>query len=142
MEIVNGISDTKPIELVSGPTVTLYRCNVTCESAEDDNGVTRTTYLYTEYRFKPGEYERMLEGILPAGASWDENLHEKYRNTLHRKTDDLYSEAYRCRRVATDDAATAWDEYITALDNWNAKVSAMAKKMTTKVPELPTKPTA
>jgi len=50
--------------------------------------------------------------------------------------------AYRSRRVATDDAATAWDEYITALDTWNAAVSATAKKMTTKIPELPTKPTA
>lgn len=142
MEIVDGISDTKPIELVSGPTVTLFRCNVTSESAEDDHGEMRTTYLYTEYRFRPGEYERMLEGLLPTGAKWDENLHEKFRNNLHRKTDDLYSVAYRSRRVATDDTATAWDEYITALDAWNAKVSAMAKKMTTKVPELPTKPTA
>lgn len=84
----------------------------------------------------------MTEGILPTGASWDADLHEKFRNTLHRKTDDLYSEAYRCRRIATDDAVAAWDEYIAALDAWNAKVSAMAKKMTTDVPDLPVKPTS
>ena len=142
MEIVDGISDTRPAELVSGPTVTLYRCGISSETSEDDNGVTRTIYRYTEYRFLPGEYDRMLEGILPIGASWDASLHEKYRNALHRKTDDLYSEAYRCRRIATDDAATAWDEYIAALDTWNAKVSAMAKKMTTNPPELPAKPTS
>lgn len=142
MEIVDGISDTRPAELVSGPTVTLYRCGISSETSEDDNGVTRTTYTYIEYRFKPGEYDRMLEGILPTGASWDASLHEKYRNALHRKTDDLYSEAYRCRRIATDDAATVWDEYIAALDTWNAKVSAMAKKMTTNPPDLPTKPTS
>ena len=143
MDKVTATSDTYPVEVVSGPTVTLYRCGIASETIQDEvEGTTRTIYRYTEYRFLPGEYERMLEGILPTGAKWDENLHEKFRNTLHRKTDDLYSEAYRCRRVATDDAATAWDEYITALDNWNAKVSAMAKKMTTKVPELPTKPTA
>lgn len=123
--------------------MTLYRCGVAVETVQDEEEETsRTIYTYTEYRFKPGEYERMCEGILPAGAKWDANLHEKYRNTLHRKTDDLYSEAYRSRRITEGDTATAWDEYITALDSWNAKVSATAKKMTTKIPELPTKPSA
>lgn len=143
MDKVTATSDVYPVAVVSGPTVTLFRCEIVSETIQDEaEGTTRTIYRYTEYRFLPGEYDRMLEGILPTGASWDASLHEKYRNALHRKTDDLYSEAYRCRRIATDDAATAWDEYIAALDTWNAKVSAMAKKMTTNPPELPTKPTS
>lgn len=143
MDEVTATSDTRPVELVTGQTITLYRTHVVKTTAVDEKNVNQTIYTYTEYRFKPGEYEAMCYGTLPQGCEWSEDLHERFRNTQHRKTDDLYNEAYRCRRIATDDeTGTAWDAYITALDEWNAQVTALASTFSTDVPELPQKPAA
>lgn len=139
MDETTATSDTYPLELVSGPTITLYRCDVTSTTEEGEDGAQRTLYWYTEYRFAPGEYEMLCEGHLPAGAEWDENLHRLFRQTQHRKTDDLYNEGYRNRRITDNEA---WDTYITALDEWNAQVTALATTFSTAVPELPQKPAA
>lgn len=120
--------------------MTLYHRDVETNTEKNDKGVTETTYTYTEYRFAPGEYEALCNGILPTGAEWDGNLHELYRRTLHRMTDDLYNEAYRNKRISEN--ADAWGEFITALDEWNAKVTALGATFSTDVPDLPEKPTA
>lgn len=139
MDEVTATSDTRPIELVTGQTVTLYRTNVVKTTERDEKNVEQTVYTYTEYRFEPGEYEAICHGVLPQGAEWNEDLHERFRNSQHRKTDDLYNEAYRNRRITDNEV---WDTYITALDEWNAQVTALATTFSTEVPELPQKPAA
>lgn len=143
MDEITAASVVYPAQLLIGSTVTLYRCNISASSTTEEDGSEGVRYDYTEYRFKPGEYEALCNGQLPEGVEWNEDLHERFRNTQHRRTDDLYNEAYRCRRIATNDEAGAvWDSYITALDNWNAQVTALGETYSTSVPELPQKPAA
>ena len=139
MDEVTATSDTCPVELVTGQTITLYRTHVVKTTTMDEKDTSQTIYTYTEYRFKPGEYEAMCYGTLPQGCEWNEDLHERFRNTQHRKTDDLYNEAYRNRRITDNEA---WDTYITALDAWNAQITALKETFSTAVPELPQKPAA
>lgn len=138
MESRKSASDSKPSELVTGPTVTLYRYDVTVVSEEAEEG-TRTYYTYNEIAFRRGEYEALLEGTLPAGCEWGPVTHRLFRQHQHRLTDDLYNQAYRMRRMSSD--PDAWDAFIAEVDKWNKDISALASTYSTEVPELPTMPT-
>lgn len=140
MDEITAASVVYPAQLLIGSTVTLYRCNISASSTTEEDGSEGVRYNYTEYRFKPGEYEALCNGQLPEGAEWNEDLHERFRNTQHRRTDDLYNEAYRNKRISEN--ADAWGEFITALDEWNLSITAMGKTFSTDVPDLPEKPTA
>lgn len=139
MDEITATSDTRPAELLTGSTITLYHTDVTINTNEDEKG-QHSFYSYREYRFEPGEYDALLEGNLPSGKQWDDNLHELFRRALHRRTDDLYSEASRMQRTSSD--PSAWTDYINALDQWNMQVSALKDRYSTDVPEMPVKPVA
>lgn len=140
MDEITAASIISPAELVTGQTVTLYRCNIETTTTQNEDGSEGMGYTYTEYRFLPGEYEALCMGILPAGAQWNDPLHEKFRQAQHRRADDLYTEASRMQRTSSD--PSAWTDYINALDQWNIQVSALKDGYSTDVPEMPVKPVA
>ena len=107
--------------------------NIVQSMDEDEHDV----WTYDGLWFEVGEYEMVQNGNLPQGAEWNAELHSIFRNAVHRRTDDLYNMAYRNKRSSS---SADWDTYISALDTWNADVSALATDYSTTVPELPNIP--
>ena len=142
MDILNGVTySAKPAEVIVGPTGIRYRYDIVREQRTDEEETVRTVWVCNEYWFPTGEYEQVQGGTIPGDSvEWEDSpeLHKIFRNAQHRRTDDLYNVAYRSKRSsATPDV---WTEYITALDEWNEAVSALASTFSTKVPELPEMP--
>ena len=129
---MNGM--TKPAEHIAGPTGCWVHYDIV-QNPEDENG--NITWTYDGLWFEVGEYEMVQNGNLPQGAEWNAELHSIFRNAVHRRTDDLYNMAYRNKRSSS---SADWDTYISALDTWNADVSALATDYSTTVPELPNIP--
>ena len=132
IEGMNGM--TKPAEHIAGPTGCWVHYDIV-QNPEDENG--NITWTYDGLWFEVGEYEMVQNGNLPQGAEWNAELHSIFRNAVHRRTDDLYNMAYRNKRSSS---SADWDTYISALDTWNADVSALATDYSTTVPELPNIP--
>ena len=94
MDAITAASDTRPVELVTGPTVTLYRRDIETSTETDDQGVERTLYTYRELRFPHGEYELVLAGTLPPGVDeWTADLRRIQRSALLDQADKLIAEA-------------------------------------------------
>ena len=90
MDAVTATSDTRPVELVTGPTMTLYRRDVTTSTEKDDKDVDRTVYTYRELRFPTGEYELVRAGMLPPGVTeWTEDLRRIQRSAILDEADKL-----------------------------------------------------
>ena len=134
MRMITGIvGATKPSEHIAGPTGCWHHYNVE-RIVEDDN----VSWRYDGIWFELGEHEMVENGQVPGGIAWTKELHALFRQAQHRRTDDLYNLAYRCKRSsATPDD---WTAYIDALDAWNSSVSALATDFSTLVPELPPMP--
>lgn len=136
MKIIEGITGmTRPAEHIAGPTGCWMHYNVV-QNKEDEDG--NSSWTYDGIWFDTGEHEQVQAGNVPGGEPWTEPLHKIFRNYQHRRTDDLYNVAYRSKRTAKP--ATAWTAYITALDDWNTAVSALATDFSVDVPELPAVP--
>ena len=125
----------KPAEYVSGPTGAWVHLNITQNEPDEEGNVSWTC---KGIWFDGGEYEQVQNGMLPTGEEWTAELHPIFRTAQHRRTDDLYNMAYRCKRTAVN--PTPWTEYISALDAWNDAVSALATDLSVDVPELPAVP--
>ena len=123
----------KPADHINGPTGCWVHYNIVQSMDEDEHDV----WTYDGLWFEVGEYEMVQNGNLPQGAEWNAELHSIFRNAVHRRTDDLYNMAYRNKRSSS---SADWDTYISALDTWNADVSALATDYSTTVPELPNIP--
>lgn len=135
MRMMKGLrGSTRPAEQVDGPTGSWLHFHI-AEGKDEDDAVVWT---YDGVWFELGELESVENGVLPDGAQWTEEVHCIFRRAQHRRTDDLYGRAYRSKRTAADPAP--WTAYITALDEWNDAVSALAGDFSTDVPALPTAP--
>ena len=87
-------SDRRPVSILAGPTVTLYRRDIRQETTEGENGEPRTYYTYTEIRFERGEYELVRSGMLPPGVrEWTDDLRRIERSALLDDADVLIAKA-------------------------------------------------
>lgn len=136
MDILSDVrSNVRQNDVAVGPTGVRYSYNAVRYDATAD---TEAYWSCSQFWFPLGEYEMVQNGMLPTGEEWTAELHLIFRTAQHRRTDDLYNMAYRCKRSsATPDD---WTAYIDALDAWNSYVSALATDFSTLVPELPQMP--
>ena len=135
MDILSDVrSNVRQDDVAVGPTGVRYSYNAVRHDATAD---TEAYWSCSQFWFPLGEYEMVQNGNLPQGAEWNAELHSIFRNAVHRRTDDLYNMAYRNKRSSS---SADWDTYISALDTWNADVSALATDYSTTVPELPNIP--
>ena len=87
-------SDRRPVSILTGPTVTLYRRDIRQETTEGENGEPRIYYIYTEIRFERGEYELVRSGMLPPGVrEWTDDLRRIERSALLDDADVLIAKA-------------------------------------------------
>lgn len=82
MQIVRSRSNEAQPPRIIGPTMILINRDQEVEIVKDEMGESREEYICTQYRISPGEYELIRAGILPSGASWDEELRRIERSAL------------------------------------------------------------
>ena len=146
MDAITAASDTRPVELVTGPTVTLYRRDVETSTEADEKGVERTLYTYRELRFPHGEYELVLAGTLPPGVDeWTADLRRIQRSALLDQADKLIAEAND--NISYSDVqktVDAWETYRTAMRAYKMAVRQTVEQsgfpQTVVYPDLPTQP--
>ena len=142
MDAVTATSDTRPVELVTGPTMTLYRRDVTTSTEKDDKDVDRIVYTYRELRFPTGEYELVRAGMLPPGVTeWTEDLRRIQRSALLDQADKLISEAED--NIASGSPGQ-WQEYRDAMRSYKMAVRETASQQgfpqAVTYPEMPVQP--
>lgn len=142
MDAVTATSDTRPVELVTGPTMTLYRRDVTTSTEKDDKDVDRTVYTYRELRFPMGEYELVLAGMLPPGVDeWTTDLRRIQRSALLDQADKLIAEA---EDNIVFGSPGQWQEYRDAMRAYKMAVRETASQQgfpqTVTYPEMPVQP--
>ena len=146
MDAVTATSDSCPVELVMGPTMTLYRRDVTTSTEKDDKDVERTLYTYRELRFPHGEYELVLAGTLPPGVDeWTADLRRIQRSALLDQADKLIAEANDNISYSDDQAVVdAWEAYRTAVRAYKMQVRATVEAegfpQAVSYPDLPVQP--
>ena len=146
MDAVTATSDSCPVELVTGPTMTLYRRDVTTSTEKDDKDVDRTVYTYRELRFPDGEYELVLAGTLPPGVDeWTADLRRIQRSALLDQADKLIAEANDNISYSDDQSVVdAWEAYRTAVRAYKMAVrktvEAEGFPQAVTYPELPVQP--
>ena len=82
MQIVRSRSSEAQPSRIIGPTMILINRSQEVGIVKDETGESREEYVCTQYRMSPGEYELVRAGILPEGASWDEELRRIERSAL------------------------------------------------------------
>lgn len=146
MDAITAASDTRPVELVTGPTVTLYRRDVETSTETDEQGVERTLYTYRELRFPHGEYELVLAGTLPPGVDeWTADLRRIQRSALLDQADKLIAEANDNISYSDDQSVVdAWEAYRTQVRAYKMQVRATVEAegfpQQCTYPELPVQP--
>ena len=93
MQIVRSRSNEVQPSRIIGPTMILINRGQEVEIVKDEAGEYREEYVCTQYRMSPGEYELIRAGILPSGASWDEELRRIERSALLDNADVLIAKA-------------------------------------------------
>ena len=93
MQIVRSRSNEVQPSRIIGPTMILINRGQEVEIVKDEVGESREEYVCTQYRMSPGEYELIRAGILPSGASWDEELRRIERSALLDNADVLIAKA-------------------------------------------------
>ena len=146
MDAIIAASDTRPVELVTGPTVTLYRRDIETSTEEDEKGNVQTVYTYRELRFPHGEFELVLAGTLPPGVDeWTADLRRIQRSALLDQADKLIAEAND--NISYSDVqktVDAWETYRTAMRAYKMAVRQTVEQsgfpQTVVYPDLPTQP--
>ena len=131
-------SDRRPVSILTGPTVTLYRRDIRQETTEGENGEPRTYYTYTEIRFERGEYELVRSGMLPPGVrEWTDNLRRIERSALLDNEDVLIAKAEDLMATGQGDASAVQRirEYKMAV---RATVTQSGFPASVEYPEFPT----
>lgn len=131
-------SDRRPVSILTGPTVTLYRRDIRQETTEGENGEPRTYYTYTEIRFERGEYDLVRSGMLPPGVrEWTEDLRRIERSALLDDADVLIAKAEDLAATGQGDASVIQRirEYKMAV---RATVTQSGFPASVEYPELPT----
>lgn len=99
-------SDRRPVSILTGPTVTLYRRDIRQETTEGENGEPRIYYTYTEIRFERGEYDLVRSGMLPPGVrEWTDDLRRIERSALLDNADVLIAKAEDLMATGQGDAS-------------------------------------
>lgn len=147
MEVRIATSDVRPVELVTGPTVTLYRRDIETSTETDEEGAERTVHRYRELCFPRGQYELVCAGMLPPGVTeWTEDLRRIQRRALLEEADRLIAEANDYIEAHDDGSAeqAAWGAYRTAVRAYKmgvrATVDAEGFPAVAEYPELPEQP--
>lgn len=137
----------RPVELVTGPTVTLYRRDVETVTETDEDGTERTVFRYRELCFPRGQYEMVCAGMLPPGVDeWTEDLRRVQRRALFEDADRLIAEANDHIEVTEDggDEQAAWGAYRSAMREYKMAVRATVDgegfPAVADYPELPEQP--
>lgn len=131
-------SDRRPVSILTGPTVTLYRRDIRQETTEGENGEPRTYYTYTEIRFERGEYELVRSGMLPPGVrEWTDDLRRIERSALLDNADVLIAKAEDLMATGQGDASAVQRirEYKMAV---RATVTQSGFPTSVEYPEFPT----
>ncbi len=139
LEIVNY--SEKPAELQTGPTGSRYRVEITeVTKVDEEKKREYSEWTCKEFWLPDMELTQIRQGVLPGSYAWKDvpELHALFREAQHERTDNLYAKAYREQRTAED--PSMWDDYIIALDKWNAQISALAHTFSVEVPDLPQSP--
>lgn len=111
MQIVTSRSGIKQAEIVEGPTMTLVNRSIHQEEHQEEDGSTTLEWVATQYRFGAGEYSLVRAGILPDGASWDEELRRIERSALYDDADVGIAKAQDY--IST--GAEGWQGYLDAM---------------------------
>lgn len=131
----------RPVKLLTGPTLTLYRYNIAEETSESEDGTIKTSFGYDEIAFEPGEYETVRSGVVPDGGEWTDELRRIERSALLDDADRLIAEAQDNIAVSSGDA---WTTYLQALRQYKMDVRATKDgttfPQTVEYPELPVQP--
>lgn len=146
MDAITAASDTRPVELVTGPTITLYRRDIETSTVEDEDGTERTVYTYRELRFPTGEYELVRAGMLPPGVTeWTEDLRRIQRSAILDEADKLINEAND--NISYSDVqktVDAWETYRTAMRAYKMAVRQTVDQagfpQAVTYPDIPTQP--
>lgn len=131
-------SDRRPVSILTGPTVTLYRRDIRQETTEGENGEPRTYYTYTEIRFERGEYDLVRSGMLPPGVrEWTDDLRRIERSALLDDADVLIAKAEDLMATGQGDASAVQRirEYKMAV---RATVTQSGFPASVEYPEVPT----
>lgn len=131
-------SDRRPVSILTGPTVTLYRRDIKQETTEGENGEPRTYYTYTEIRFERGEYDLVRSGMLPPGVrEWTDDLRRIERSALLDDADVLIAKAEDLVATGQGDASAVQRirEYKMAV---RATVTQSGFPASVEYPEVPT----
>ena len=146
MDEVTTTSFSRPVELVTGPTVTLYHRDIETSTEEDEKGNVQTVYTYRELRFPRGEYELVLAGTLPPGVDeWTADLRRIQRSALLDQADKLIAEANDNISYSDDQSVVdAWEAYRSAVRTYKMQVRATVEAegfpQAVTYPELPVQP--
>lgn len=146
MDTIEVQSFVRPVELVTGPTVTLYHRDVETSIVENEEGESRTIYTYRELRFPHGEYELVLAGTLPPGVDeWTADLRRIQRSALLDQADKLIAEANDNISYSDDQSVVdAWEAYRTQVRAYKMQVRATVEAegfpQQCTYPELPVQP--
>lgn len=148
MEIATATSDMRPVELVTGPTVTLYRHDIETSTDTMEDGTERTVYTYHELRFARGEYELVRAGMLPPGVEeWTADLRRIERSALLDMADRMIAEAND--HITTETVKTrqtAWTTYRDAVRAWKMRVrrtvDAEGFPQAVTYPDMPSQPSS
>lgn len=131
-------SDRRPVSILTGPTVTLYRRDIRQETTEGENGEPRIYYTYTEIRFERGEYDLVRSGMLPPGVrEWTDDLRRIERSALLDNADVLIAKAEDLMATGRGDASAVQRirEYKMAV---RATVTQSGFPKIVEYPEVPT----
>lgn len=147
MDEITASSEVRPVELVTGPTITLYRRDIeTSTVTDEETEQERTIYTYRELRFASGEYDLVRAGMLPPGIDkWTEDLRRIQRSAILDEADKLINEAndnISCSSVQK--TVDAWEDYRTAMRTYKMEVRETVNQETfpgsVTYPELPVQP--
>lgn len=147
MDEITASSAVRPVELVTGPTITLYRRDIeTSTVTDEETEEERTVYTYRELRFPNGEYELVRAGMLPPGVTeWTADLRRIQRSAILDEADKLINEAndnISCTSAAK--TVTKWETYRTAVRKYKMDVRKTVSQegfpAEVTYPEPPTQP--
>lgn len=131
MELINNIMTEGYVDKIYRSDGTIY----TFDHSEKTDEYGAVTHTCKGYLMSDSEYSELCDGKLPNNIQWDDMLHRMFRQYQHERADDMYVYAQRMFRATQD---SKYSDYITALDQWNAQVSATASTYSTDIPDMPT----
>lgn len=145
MEVRKASATDRPVELIQGPTMTLYRFDIQKGTQSDEeSGESHDVYTYQEYAFPVGEYDAVRGGILPAGAEWTAELRRIERSEKLDRADKCIMEAQDYINTTSGETKTSWENYIADMRTYKMAVrntaSASSFPQTVSYPEMPEQP--